>query len=51
MEFEGFGYAFSKDDAAWISEKLLEASGQQIECYQRYCLFETLRHQGHRIRG
>lgn len=51
VEFEGFGYAFSKDDAAWISEKLLEASGQQLEIYPRYCLFETLRRQGHNIHG
>ena len=51
MEFGGFGYAFSKDDAAWISEKLLEASEQQLEFYPRYCLFETLRRQGHKIRG
>lgn len=51
MEFEGFGYAFSKDDAAWIMEKLLEASGQTLEIYERHCLFETLKRQGHKIRG
>lgn len=51
MEFEGFGYAFSKDDAAWISEKLLEASGQRFELYDYHCLFETLRRQGHKVRG
>ena len=51
IEFEGFGYSFSKDDAAWISEKLLEATGQKLEIYERYSLFETLRRQGHKIRG
>lgn len=51
MEFECSGYSFSKDDAAWIVEKLLEASGQTLEIYERHCLFETLKRQGHKIRG
>ncbi|PLU85054.1 MULTISPECIES: hypothetical protein [Pseudomonas] len=51
MEFECSGYSFSKEDAAWIMEKLLEASGQTLEMYERHCLFETLKRQGHKIRG
>ena len=51
MEFECSGNSFSKDDAAWIMEKLLKASGQTLEIYERHCLFETLKRQGHKIRG
>lgn len=51
MEFECSSYSFSKDDAAWIMEKLLEASGQTLEIYERHCLFETLKRQGYKIRG
>ncbi|MBC3495762.1 hypothetical protein HU764_012255 [Pseudomonas sp. SWRI100] len=51
MELEWMGYSFSKDDAAWLKEKLLEASGQQLEVYPRECLFEVVGRQGHKIRG
>jgi len=51
MEFEYSSYSFSRGDAAWIQDALLKASGQQLKHYERHCLFETLRHQGHNIHG
>ncbi|CEL30576.1 MULTISPECIES: hypothetical protein [Pseudomonas fluorescens group] len=41
LEFEWMGYSFSPVDAAWLHEKLLEASQQDSVSYPRARLLET----------
>lgn len=51
MEFEWLSYSFSRNDAAWIQEALLEVSGQLLAPYPRACLYDSIEKKGHKIRG